>query len=89
MDRCVGRPIKSHIMTTSRVASLREAGEYWQLNFCQPVSELLAHICQMREVSLNDILWLLDLYRCYVESDFGNTIQFSFSQANYDNIIRP
>ncbi|MDR0755935.1 MAG: hypothetical protein LBE99_03425 [Puniceicoccales bacterium] len=88
VNRCIGRHIKSHIMATLRVASLREVGEYWQLNFCQPVSELITHVCQSREVSLNDILWLLDLYRCYVESDFGNTIQFSFSQANYDH-VRP
>ncbi|MDR2396882.1 MAG: hypothetical protein LBD69_03450 [Puniceicoccales bacterium] len=86
VDRCVGRHIKSHIMATLHVASLREAGEYWQINFCQPVSELLVHICQMREVSLNDVLRLLDLYRCYVESDFGNTIQFDFSQTNYTNV---
>ncbi|MDR0646813.1 MAG: hypothetical protein LBF43_00040 [Puniceicoccales bacterium] len=86
VDRCVGRPIKNHIMTTLRVASLREAGEYWQLNFCQPVSELLTHICQVREMSLNNIRLLLELYRCYVESDFGNTVQFSFSQTNYDNV---
>ncbi len=79
-------PMRKVICKTLKCETLPKAGEFWQENFCKPVSILLQKLCEKppAAVSIADLSWFLYLYKSYVESDCGIPMQNHFAQYDFE-----
>lgn len=72
---------------------LKACGKYWLKDFCDPVADLLFYLCnnncmKAEELSLEEVLTVLNLYRAYVESDCGYSEQYVWAQKRFNEITR-
>ena len=70
------------------VRCIKDAGEWLQKSYCQPVSQLLLKHFESLPTNAHDLLQILELYKCYIECDGGFSTQIRFAQANYDTVYR-
>jgi hypothetical protein len=86
-DTLVASRIKSAVFETLKCRTLKEGARIWQTQFCAPVGQLLQRLLgniPPNEVTLDRLCAILELYKCYVESDRGSSIQYVFDQEGFN-----
>jgi hypothetical protein len=86
----VGQYVHQCITNLLGEESLAKCGYLWRERFCNPVARFLLRWCNNWEndLDLDNVLLILNLYRCYVESDFASPYQKVWAQPNFGNVTR-